>query len=561
MPMQFEPIEATKRYKSRRQALLNERASFDPIWRDIRDFFGPRTARFQGEQVNRGDRQDDKIINSAPRYAVRTLAGGMQSGITSPLRPWFKLQSPDPELNEFDPVKFWLSDVERRMREVFAKSNFYNVLKTAYGTLGLYGTAAVAFERDDEDIIRLHHYPIGSYSIATDYTGRVNTVFRDFRRTAEQMEQAYGDKVSDQVKVAMRNGNYDAWFDVCQVIEPNRYARPGSMLAKDKRFMSMHLDPTAGIGQDGILRQSGFDQMRILVPRWDILGEDVYGTGCGEIALGDGKQMQLMEKRKLQGIDQNVRPAMLADASMRNQRSSINPGETTYVNGLITGNPGFRPAYQVNPYLNELREEIMRVENRVDEAFFKNLFLMVSEFADQPNITATQINTLREEKLMMLGPVLERLNDELLDPAIDITFSEMVEREMIPPAPEELQGMPLRVEYISVLAQAQKALGIGNIERFVGFVGNLAAVDPSVMDKVDLDQAVDEYADGVGVAPRIVRSDEKVAQIRQGRQQQQAAMQAAEMAPQVTQAAKNLSDTSLDSNNMLTALAGAGVSV
>ena len=126
---QFNPIEVTKRYKSRRQALINEFASYEPIHRDIRDFIGPRTARFRGEPVNRGDRQDEKIINSTPRYALRTLTGGMQSGITSPLRPWFKLASPDPELNEFEPVKFWLSDVERRMREVFSKSNFYNTLK------------------------------------------------------------------------------------------------------------------------------------------------------------------------------------------------------------------------------------------------------------------------------------------------------------------------------------------------------------------------------------------------------------------------------------------------
>lgn len=555
------PENLTKRYKNRRQALINERNTFEPIWRDVRDFFGPRTARFSGELTNRGDRQDDKIINSSPRYAVRALAGGMQSGITSPLRPWFKLSSGDPKLNEFEPVKFWLSDVERIMREVLSKSNFYNVMKTAYGGLGLYGTSAVAIEKDQEDIVRFHYYPIGSYSIACDHTGRVRTVYRDFKRTAEQMEQAYGDKVSDQVKVAMRNGNYDQWFDVCQIIEPNRYAKPGSLLSKDKKISSVHLDPMAGDGANGILRQSGFDSMRVLVPRWDILGEDIYGTGCGEIALGDGKQMQLMEKRKLQGIDQNVRPTMLADASMRNQRSSINPGETVYVNGLITGNPGFRPAYQVNPYINELREELMRVEDRVDEAFFKNLFLMVSEFADQPNITATQINMLREEKLMMLGPVLERLNDELLDPVIDIVFTELLERGMIPPPPEELQGRPLRVEYISVLAQAQKALGIGNIERFVGFVGNLAAADPSVLDKVDFDQAVDEYADGVGVAPRIVRSDEAVEQIRKQRAQREQAQQAVAAAPMVTQAAKNLSDASLDSNNVLAALAGAGGNV
>lgn len=555
----MDTLTLTKRKLSRRTALLNERATFDPIYRDIRDFFGPRTARFPGELPNKGDRQDQKIINTSPRHAVRVLAGGMQSGITSPLRPWFKLKARDPDLNEYEPVKFWLSDVERLMREVFAKSNFYNVLKSAYGTLGLYGTSAIAFETDKNDIIRLHHFPTGSFTIACDDTGRVSTCYRDFRRTAEMMMQAYGDKAPQAARVAYDQGNYDQWFDVCQIIEPNRNRKEGSMLAKHKAWSSIHLDTSCEAGRDGVLRLSGFDQMRVLVPRWDILGEDIYGYGCGELALGDGKQIQLMEKRKLQGIDKNTNPHMLADASLRGTRSTMNPNETTYVNGLITGKPGLVPAYQPNPYINEMREEIGVVGGRLDEAFFKPLFLMVSEFADQPNITATQINMLREEKLMQLGPVLERLNDELLDPAIDIVFNMMLERNMLPPPPEEMSGMPLQIEYISVLAQAQKALGIGNIERLMGFAGNMAAgFGPQVLDKIDADQAIDEYADGVGVSPRLIRSDDAVAQLREGRKAQENAMAAAQMAPDVTAAAKNLADSSLQSNNLLTALTGAG---
>lgn len=558
MADKFDPVVATKRYKTRRSALMNERTSFEPIWRDVRDFFAPRTARFNGEQVNRGDRQDEQIINSSPRYAVRTLSGGMQSGITSPMRPWFKLAAPDPELNEMEDVKFWLADVERRMRYVIGRSNFYSVIKVAYASMALYGNAAIGIEKDDEKVVRFHHFPIGSYSMAADETGRINTVYRDYKMTAENMLKKFGDRAPDAAKVAVQSGNYDQPFDVCQIIEPNKYARAGSALSRDKKFMSLHIDPMASDGGDGVMMFSGFDQMRVLCPRWDILGEDVYGTGCGELGLGDGKQMQLMEKRKLQGIDQNVRPTTIADASMRNKRTSVNPAETIYVNGLISGNAGYRRAFDINPYINELREEIMRVEQRVDEAFYKNLFLMVSEFADQPNITATQINMLREEKLMMLGPVLERTNDELLDPIIDIIFAEMFEREMFPEPPEALQNVPLRVEYISVLAQAQKALGIGNIERFVGFVGNLAAADPSVLDKVDLDQAVDEYADGVGISPSLVRSDDKVSKMRADRAKQQQAQQAMAVAPQLTDAAKNLSETSMESDSLLNAITRSG---
>jgi len=299
-----------------------------------------------------------------------------------------------------------------------------------------------------------------------------------------------------------------------------------------------------------------------MAPRWDVLGEDVYGYGCGEIALGSAKALQLMEKRKLQGIDKNVNPPMVGDASLRNQRTTILPGETTYVSGLITGKQGFTPAYQVNPYLAELKEEIQRVEMMIDEAFYKNLFLMIAEVGDQPNITATQINTMREEKMLMLGPVLERLNDELLDPLIDRVFNIMLKRGMLPPPPKEIQGMPLRVEYISVLAQAQKAMGIGNIERFVGFVGNLAALQaqagkaPTAFDKLDFDQTIDEYADGVSVPPTIVRSDDVVAEMRQAEQQQMQQAQQLQIAQQGAQAAKDLSQADTSGDNVLTRLMG-----
>lgn len=546
----------TKRYKSRLPSLANEYAPIMPVHRDIRDFFGPRTARFNGEQVNSGQRQDSHIINSYPRYVVRVLANGMQSGITSPMRPWFKLGAPDPDLNKRQNVKLWLEEVERIIQGIFAKSNFYNVVKSSYGSLSLYGTSATAIIEDDEDVLRLMHFPTGSYYIATDHNGRVNCCYRNFKMTAEQMVTKFRDRAPAAARTAYDQGQYDQWFDVCHVVEPNIYGDMNSAMNQNKRFLSSYIDPMCS-SSDGVLSLGGFDHFPILAPRWDVLGEDVYGTGCGEVALGDGKQLQLIEKRKLQGIDQNVRPTMLADASMRNQRTSNNPGETVYVNGLITGQPGYRKAFETNPYLNELREERMTLEARLDEAFFKNLFLMVERFADQPNITATQINTLREEKLLQLGPVLERLNDEQNDPAIDMAFNFANERGMLPEPPEELMGLPLQVEYISILAQAQRALGISNIERFVGFVGNLANFDPNVLKKVDLMAVVDEYGEGVGVSPKIIRATEDVmAEVEQDKQMAQM-QQMAEMAPQLTSAAKNLATSPTGVDSALDNLLGA----
>lgn len=549
-----EPSELSKLYRSRYAALENKRAEFVPLWTDIRDFLAPRTARFKGEKTNSGVRQDLKILDTSPRLAVRTLAAGMQSGVTSPMRPWFRLGTPDPGLQEFAPVKLWLYSVQQLMLDVFSKSNLYDRLKSNYAVLGTYGTSGFGLDEDERDIIRAYDYPMGSFMLATDATGRVNTMYRDINMTAWQMVQKFGARTPDIARRAYDRGDYDEEFCICQIVEPNRNVKPGSALSQHKPIASVFFDPSRQ-GEEAILGYSGYNEMSIMGPRWDVLGEDVYGFGCGELALGDSKGVQLMEKRSYQILDRYANPNWVADASMRNQRSDNAPGGTTYVSGLITGKPGYQPGYQIsNPVFDKLDAKIQRTEQRIDEAFFKNLFLMVTEIADQPNITATQINTMREEKLLMLGPVLERLNKELLSPIIDRTFAIMSRRGMIPPPPDEIQGMALKVEYISVLAQAQKAMGIGNIERFTNYLTTVAAGtgDLSIWDKVNQDELVEQYAEGVAVPPTLIVSNEDAQQKRAARAQQQQAAQMAEMAKTGSETVKNVAQADTGGDNALT---------
>lgn len=546
----------------RRSELKQERSTFEPVWREINDYVDPRSSRFEGELAVDGTRRDQNIINISPRLAARTLASGMQSGITSPMRPWFRLALPDPDMTEFKPFKLWLNDVERVLRYILSRSNIYDRLKSNYGTLGKYGTSALWLDEDADDVVRAHDFLTGTFYVAANAAGFVDTMYRVTSLTTTQMLERFGiDRVSEQVRNAYDIGNYQTRFDVVHVVEPNRHYKPSSALSQHKRFSSIWYDMTRKEPKSAyILQIKGYDDQPFMSPRWDVVGEHVYGVGCGEIAIGDCKQLQLMEKRKLQGIDKNVNPPMIADASLRNQRTSVTPNDTTYVNGMITGSrAGFAPAYQVNPYLRDLKEEIMGVSQRIDEAFFKNLFLMVTEFADQPNITATQINTMREEKLMMLGPVLERLNDELLDPMIDRVFNIAWRRGMIPPPPEEIQNQTLRVEYISVMAQAQKAMGIGNIERFVGFVGNVAQMYPEALDKMNIDEVIEEYADGVAVPPKSVRTSDEAAKIRSDRAEQQQQMQQMQAGMASAETAKTLSETDMNKDSaLLRALEAAG---
>ncbi|MCC4260789.1 MAG: portal protein [Pseudomonadota bacterium] len=547
------------------QALKTERArGWESNWRELAEYIEPRTGRWCLSDSNNGERRDQKIINASATYAARALEAGMMSGITSPSRKWFNLATPDPDLMEYGPVKVWLHQVSMAMNELFARSNLYNVLPTIYGENGIFGTACMAAMPDQQDLVRFYPFTVGSYYIANSARLQVDTVYREFRMTARQMAQQFGQEALSQTVRGMLDSKGDSWIDVCHAIEPNDDRVSGRMDNKNMPYRSVYFEKNGD--RDKVLRQSGFRDFPAMAPRWKLNGEDVYGTGPGSIAIGDTKALQLMERRKAEMVEKGVRPPMIAPESLRNQKASIVPGDITYVN-VQQGTQGFVPALTVDPgWLTGIRGEIQAAEDKINTAFFVDLFLMVSQMDSVR--TATEIAVRKEEKMLMLGPVLERLNDELLDPLIDRTFGLMLEqsapiwaglmpgRPALPPPPKELAGMDLRVEYTSILAQAQKALGVSSIERTVGFAGNLAGLNPEVLDKLDMDQAVDEYAAMIGVPPTMLRSDDQIAQIRQQRAEAQAQQAQAEQLSQSIQGAKLLSETDVSSPNALTAIAG-----
>lgn len=551
--MDFEGnIQLVKQLRKRNEALKEDYNRYRSLWGDIRDFLGPRTARFEGELVNDGTREDTNIINTSPRFAVRTLPAGMQSGITNPARPWFQLGTPDPDLEQFESVKIWLWEVQQRMLTIMARSNLYDQLKANYSTLGLYGTSVFFMEEDTQDVVRGYDFQMGTWRLASDERRRVNTMYRDVNMSAIQAVAKFGlDRVPQHIRTAYDTGNYEQRFDVVHIVEPNRLFDSRSLFSRGKPWASIWLNPSDEKA-DAILAYSGYDYKPFMAPRWETVGDNDYGMGCGEIALGDAKQIQFGEKRGLQILDKISSPTMVADSSLRGQRKTNLPGDTTYVNGLLNGQDGYRPAYQINnPPLQAVEEKQRQVEQRIDEAFYKNLFLLIAEIGDQPGITATQINTMREEKLLMLGPVLERLNGELLNPVITALYDIMDKRGLIPPAPPELEGVPLRIEYISIMAQAQKVLGIGNIERMAGFIGQIAQFDQSALDKLNTDETIDSYADSISAPPKITRTTDEANEIRAQRAEAQAQAAQLENANALAQTAKTLSDANLSDDNAL----------
>ncbi len=530
----------------RMSSMDKELNTFLPHYRELTDFLAPRTARYLTIDTNKGQRSNQKIINATATKSIRTLKSGMHAGMTSPARPWFRLMTENSDLRDSGNIKQWLYIVEEKMRVALAKSNFYNTMPMLYGALGTYGTTSFMIIEDDETLFRCYAFPTGSYCLALDGTLRVDTLYRKLPMTVRQVCMTFGyGNCSKMVQTAYDKGDYTTVIEVGHAIEPNDKHDPSSMWSKDKKIRSCYWE--TGSKDKDILQQKGFDLYPAPSPRWDIFApDDIYGYSPGMDALGAVKGLQLYERRKAQAVGKMVNPPMLADSTLRTTGSSIIEGGITYIDNLAAQqHAGLRPAYQFNPQIGELRVDINEICQEIRGLFYEDLMLMFSS-SDNPQQTAREVEERHGEKLLVLGPVLERLGNELYDPAIKLVFDIMMKKGEFPPPPEELQGQALKVEYTSVMAQAQKLIGTASVENVTAFVGNLIQIGfPEAGDILNADEAVREYASMYGTPPTMINSPEVVKEKRALKQKAAQAQQMAEMLPSLSQgatAAKTLSE-------------------
>ncbi len=534
-----------------RGSILADRSTWEPQWREIRDYMLPYYGRFDEDKPNRGERRDSKILQNACKMAIRTLAAGLLTGLTSPSRPWFRLGMADPEMSEFRTVRTWLDEVEKRMYAVFSASNTYTALHSIYYELGGFGSACAFVHEDYEDVIRLRTYTIGEYGLGCDSRLSVDSVSRDLWMTAHQIVGEFGeDAVSEEVRERERNNRGHEWFPVRHLLVPNPDAQPGRRDFQGKPYLSVYWEPKSS----AFLSQRGYEEFPALCPRWEVVSGDTYGKGPSWDTIGDAKMLQDMRGDSLEALDKLIDPPVAAPSSMRNEYLDLTPGGVSYL-GTQELQAGIRPLYQVNPDLVAIEQGILGVVDRINKAFYVDMFLMLSQVADQQK-TAYEVAEMTREKMLMLGPAIEQQEHTLLKPLIERTFGIMERGGLIPEPPPEVQGEPLQVEYVSILAQAQKAVATTSIREWATVVMSMGQAFPDILAKVNAPEVADQYGELLGVPSKLIRSDEEVEQVRQAQAQQQqvaAGLQAAQSGAQV---AKDLSQAQVGNKNALEAVLG-----
>lgn len=504
--------------KKRRESLKEERSRWMPHWRELQAYINPLRGRFDDDTTYQKTRPDfRRIITSRSIKARNTLASGMQSGLTSPSRAWFKLNVADPDAMS-QAVKEWLDIVHERMMKVMGSSNFYQEIEATYDELATFGTSAMMIEEDFDNVIRCHTFTAGTYLVASDANGFVATFIHDRWMSVQQLVDKFGyENCPNTVKDKWRDDNLDERVKVTNLIEQD-YA------STTRRYKSCWF---TDIDNGYLLRESFFRSFPVMLPRWHSIPGSTYGYGPGTIALSDIKQLMLMQKDRLIGVSKQVSPPLLVSSALMGQGIYTGPNAITY-SGTEGGDPDKQvtPLYPVSLNLADLRLSIVDTENAINESFFVDMFLMLQS-RERPQMTATEVAERRTEKMTVLGPVLERLETELLTPSIIRIFDIMADAEILPPPPEEISTLDsgFKLEYVSILAQAQQAMGLQPLQQITSFTATLLQSFPEISDKLDYDRVLEHYHQYLGTPADIIRAQDEVDAMRQQRmelmQQQQ----------------------------------------
>ena len=536
-------------------ALKTEREPFVEQWSEISRHITPASGRFfpQTQKNNARDRWN-KIYDNAATYASSILSSGLQSGMNDPATQWFDLTTGSPELDESHGVKVYLDRVRRILEMAFERTNTYQSLHHGWREVGVFGVCAMLVI--EEPVNGFHCYPLvcGEYCLGTDAQNRPNTLYRRFSMTAEQMLMQYGRaKVSRAVVEAYDNGQRDKNYKCIHAIEPREIRDRTKKDNRNMPYRSVVLQIDTDEGKDGILEESGYNEFPAVVGRWGANASDVYSEECpGIVAIGDTKQLQHENLQKGNAIDYAVDPPLILPTSAQHQALDFLPGGRNFID-MPTANNVVQSAWNVRPDVQALMADMQEIKQRIFQAFYVDMFLMISQ-ANKHQMTAEEVARRNEEKLMLLGPVLSRFNNEVLKCLIERAFNILSRAGQMPPPPQELAGQTLQVRYMSMLSRAQHSLRANSLDQFLQRIGQIAQFKPEVFSKLDPFEAVDEYADYYSVAPSIiVPTDQAKAEI----EKQQQAQQQQAMAQQQAQAADNLSKLGrvpADDSNMAGAL-------
>lgn len=515
-----------RQLKDNLSRLMEKRSNWESHWQEVADYMLPRKAEITKQRAA-GDKRNISIFDATAIHALELLAASLHGMLTSSANRWFSLRFKETELNDSDEAKEWLEDATQRMYDAIAKSNFQQEIFECYHDLIAFGTACLMIEEDDEDTLNFSARHIKEIYIQENKKGYVDTIYRKFKMPAQAVLDKFGvENVSKEVLNSAKKNPFDE-LTIIHVVRPRLEFDPKKKDKKNMPFQSIYYEESTG----HIIMIGGFKENPYVIPRYLKASTEIYGRSPGMNALPDVKVLNKMVENSLKAAAKSIDPPLLIPDDGMLAPVRMAPGSINYYRA------GSRD--RIEPLnINANTSITLNSENQRREAIVKMFHVDQLVITENRNMTATEVLQRQEEKMRILGPVLGRLQSELLSPLIIRVFNIMLRNNLFQMAPDILRSQELNIEYVSPIALAQKSSELQSIMRGLELFGSMAQAMP-VMDYIDENGLIKQLINILGLPAKMIKSDAEVQQIREERAQQQQMQMEMQQQLNESQVAKN----------------------
>ena len=494
--------------KNNLSRLMEKRSTWESHWQEIADLMLPRKAEITKERA-RGDKRSTQIFDATGIHSLELLAASLHGMLTSSANRWFSLRYKEGILNEDDEAREWLEDSIDKMYLAFARSNFQQEIFENYHDLIAFGTSCLMVEEDEDDVIRFSARHIKEIYIEENKKGLIDNVYRKFKLTVDQAMQKFGsENLSKELNNIYKSNPYDE-VEICHIVRPRSVYDGSKQDKKNMKFQSIYFEH----GTDHVISVGGFNENPYVVSRYLKSSTEIYGRSPSMNALPDVKVLNKMVEHGLKASAKMIDPPLLVPDDSMLAPVRMTPGSLNYYRS------GSRD--RIEPLnIGQNTSVTLNAENARREAIARMFHVDQLQIQSNRTMTATEVLQRNEEKMRILGPVMGRIQSELLEPMINRVFSIMLRNRLFREAPPILANQEIDIEYVSPMALAQKGQELQNVMRGLELFGSLSQTMP-VMDYIDENGLVKQLVQTLGLPARMIKSDKEVEGIRMERQEAQ----------------------------------------
>lgn len=500
------------------QQLLSSRSNFESYWQSLHDYFYLESPDVNKSYYPGSELDSTYLWDSTTLEAGDVLASGFMNYLTPPTSKWFRLRAKNPNLSQSKNVSDFLEDVASEVNYTLNRSNFYDQCFPAYKSSGIYGTSILLEEEDIQDEARFLSLPLKQCVIVEDGRGRVIEYYIEFEYTAFQAMTRWGrEKLSEnmQEELKVRNDNKKHRF---LLFIAKRSARDiGKTDKKNMPVQATWIDIEART----IIEEGGYNEFPAMCHRFDKRPFIPWGFSPAMKSLPFARLLNAVAKTNLRAMMKQTDPPIALPENAFLMPFNANPRAINYYkkSAMDSSKDIFSFGNFGDP--NFGMNAVEYYSQKVKSLMFNDVFLAFEGLTKQMN--NPEVMERINEKMTLLGPAVGRWTAEVLNPIIIRTVGILFRRGKLPQPPDELINDPnYEIDFVGQLAQAQRRSELNTLVTAMTMVGQMAQFSPDVLDKVDTDRTVDEVWGITGAPVQVLRDDDEIAELRNGRAEQAA---------------------------------------